>query len=328
LSAAQLTITTGVGSETLSSSGATIFSKNVADNSTNYVNAVTLENGTGANAGLASNYKAPAVNAAAAGKNTVALDAKEVALAAAKTYDGNKNLSAAQLTITTGVGSETLSSSGATIFSKNVADNSTNYVDAVSLTDGTNGGKASNYKAPSAAVAAGKNTVALTPKELTALYTATNKVYDGNTNATVTGTLTDIVTGDAVTATHSSATFNTAVAGTNKTVTVAGIALTGGDASNYKLDPGVNLGNKASAKASITAAPSIAPAPAPVVPTSASSSGGRVKIPTPEANPFQLASNGGLVEEDFCSDTNDASCACEETSQDKEVQFCTSKNSE
>jgi hypothetical protein len=235
-------------------------------------------------------------------------------------------LSASQLTITTGVGSETLSSSGATINSKNVADNSTNYVDAVSLTDGTNGGKASNYKAPSAAVAAGKNTVALTPKELTALYTATNKVYDGNTNATVTGTLTDIVTGDAVTATHTSATFDTAAAGTNKTVTVAGIALTGGDASNYKLDPVVNLGNKASAKASITAALSIAPAP--VVPTSASSSGGRVKIPTPEANPFQLASNGGLVEEDFCSDTNDASCACEETSQDKEVQFCTSKNSE
>jgi hypothetical protein len=169
----------------------------------------------------------------------------------------------------------------------------------------------------------------ITPKQLKALYTATDKVFDGSTNATVTGTLKDIVTGDAVTATHSSATFDTAAAGTNKTVTVAGIALAGGDASNYKLDPVVNLGNKASAKASITAAPSIAPVP--VVPNSASSSSSSsssVKIPTPEANPFQLASNGGLVEEDFCSDTNDASCACEETSQDKEVQFCTSKNSE
>jgi hypothetical protein len=42
-------------------------------------------------------------------------------------------------------------------------------------------------------------------KALTAQYTANDKVFDGNTTATVTGTLKDIVTGDAVNATHTSA---------------------------------------------------------------------------------------------------------------------------
>jgi hypothetical protein len=147
----------------------------------------------------------------------------------------------------------------------------------------------------------------ITPKQLKAIYTANDKVYNGNTNATVTGTLKDIVTGDAVTATHTSATFDTAAVGANKTVTVAGIALTGGDASNYKIDPVVNLGNTATAKANITAAASIPPAP--VVPTSASS--GRVKIPVGSANPFSLASVEEM-DDDVCSANGIENCQCEE----------------
>jgi hypothetical protein len=169
----------------------------------------------------------------------------------------------------------------------------------------------------------------ITQKSITALYTATDKVFDGNSNATVTSTLKDIVTGDAVTATHTSATFDTAAVGTNKTVTVAGIALAGGDASNYKLDPVVNPVNTATAKANITAAASIPPAP--VVPTSASSSG-RVKIPTPTANPFQLASAEELVEEDFCSDgssgNSSSSCTCEDSKVAQDAQICFEKNTQ
>jgi hypothetical protein len=318
-----------VSSESFAVTGAgdttNLTSKNASTTAQTLASVTGFVLGTASGSADANNYNGLSTTSSAVTINK----AKLTEVSGVKTYDGTTNLSGGTLSIKGVNGEEfTTTLSSVAIDSKNFADNATNKVNNLSgltLTGKTNAATelASNYDQTQGATT---NSVKITQKSLSALYTATNKVYDGNTNATVTGTLTDIVTGDAVTATHTSATFDTAAAGTNKTVTVAGIALTGGDASNYKLDPVVNLGNKASAKASITAALSIAPAP--VVPTSASSSGGRVKIPTPEANPFQLASNGGLVEEDFCSDTNDASCACEETSQDKEVQFCTSKNSE
>jgi hypothetical protein len=174
---------------------------------------------------------------------------------------------------------------------------------------------------------ASRVTAKITQKSLTALYVANDKVYNGNTNATVTGTLKDIVTGDAVNATHSSATFDTAAVGTSKTVTVTGIALAGVDASNYKIDPVVNLGSTATAKANITAAASIPPAP--VVPTGAST--GRVKIPLPAANSFQLASAEELGGEDFCSDTgtdslNGNSCTCEDSKLTQDAQICFEKD--
>jgi hypothetical protein len=341
VAATDLAVATGVSvngkSEVLNLSGSgLIASKNFITDSNGAVQArqlsdkdtLVLSNKTGDNAttidGLASNYVIDKT------QSTVTINKANLTASVTaedKVYNGNQ-------TATVTASSDKLASdtvmvavTSAEFSDKNVArDINGNVITKTVTASGLSisGADAGNYTLTNTTATAAN--AKITPKQLKALYTATNKVYDGNTNATVTGTLTDIVTGDAVTATHTSATFDTAAAGTNKTVTVAGIALTGGDASNYKLDPVVNLGNKASAKASITAALSIAPAP--VVPTSASSSGGRVKIPTPEANPFQLASNGGLVEEDFCSDTNDASCACEETSQDKEVQFCTSKNSE
>ena len=59
-----------------------------------------------------------------------------------------------------------------------------------------------------------------------------NKVYDGTTTATV--TLTDNrVAGDVFTDADSSATFADKNVGTGKTVTVAGITITGTDAGNY-----------------------------------------------------------------------------------------------
>jgi filamentous hemagglutinin family protein len=187
------------------------------------------------------------------------------------------------------------------------------------------GGDNGNYTVTDASNVTAK----ITPKPISALYTANDKVFDGNTKATVTGTLKDIVTGDAVTATHTSATFDTAAAGTNKTVTVAGIKLAGVDASNYKIDPVANPVNTATARASITAAASIPPAP--VVPTSASN-GGRVKIPTPAANPFQLASAEELGEEEFCSDgssgNSNSSCTCEDSKVAQDAQICFEKNTQ
>eukprot|EP01030_Chromulinospumella_sphaerica_P003930 gene3930-3844_t len=106
---------------------------------------------------------------------------KEVALAAAKTYDGGKTLTGTQLRITTGVGAETLGYNSASINNKDVKDNNTNYVDAVVLTDGT--GKASNYKFTAARSA--NNTVALTQAHLKVTLADQTKTYDGTTAATL-----------------------------------------------------------------------------------------------------------------------------------------------
>jgi filamentous hemagglutinin family protein len=315
LSGNQLTITTGVGSETLSYSAATINSKNVADNSINYVDAVTLTDGS--NGGKASNYKFTPVRSAnntvtmgqaaltltansgtgnvyngaeqqvsgfaitggsLKGNDSVAVDLagisaggqgtdvgsyttsvndsayananyaitkatgalvigqKEVQLRVSKEYDGGKALSGNQLIITTGVGAETLGYSAATIRSKNVADNSTNFVDALTLTDGSNGGKASNYKFIAARSAS--NTVFLTPRALTGSITPVHSTY-GDALAVGAVSLTNNVLTDDVHA--AGVTIDTAgfasTSGHLKAGSYTGIqsvtALSGADASNY-----------------------------------------------------------------------------------------------
>ncbi len=83
--------------------------------------------------------------------------------------------------------------------------------------------------------------------------TAANKTYDGNAAADVSGTPTidGLVNGDNVTVdtANAKATFDSADAGENKTVTFAGFALSGSKAGNYTL-----TAQPASVKASITPA--------------------------------------------------------------------------
>ncbi|MFN4260210.1 MAG: choice-of-anchor Q domain-containing protein, partial [Gemmataceae bacterium] len=77
-------------------------------------------------------------------------------------------------------------------------------------------------------------TLIINPRTLTVSATAANKVYDGTTAANV--TLSDNrVTGDNLTITFTSATFDTKNVGTNKTVIVNSLALSGADANNYTL---------------------------------------------------------------------------------------------
>src|SRR5205814_773257 len=72
----------------------------------------------------------------------------------------------------------------------------------------------------------------ITARSLTVTATGVNKVYDGTTAATV--TLADNrLAGDSLTTSYASATFATKNVGTNKSVTVSGISLTGPDAGNY-----------------------------------------------------------------------------------------------
>ncbi|WP_408585138.1 YDG domain-containing protein [Paraburkholderia tropica] len=65
--------------------------------------------------------------------------------------------------------------------------------------------------------------------------TGSNKVYDGNTNATVALSSASVVPGDNVTFADTSATFAQKDVGNNITITVAGISLGGADAGNYVL---------------------------------------------------------------------------------------------
>ena len=74
----------------------------------------------------------------------------------------------------------------------------------------------------------------ITPRTLNSTASASDKVYNGTTAVTV-SLNTDKLTGDDVSVTYTSSGFSDPNVGTNKNVTVSGLALTGGDASNYVL---------------------------------------------------------------------------------------------
>ncbi len=79
------------------------------------------------------------------------------------------------------------------------------------------------------------DTLVISPKTLTASVAATGKEYDGNTDASATASLpTGVVAGDTVGVQVDSASFDTASAGSPKTVTVH-ISLTGSSAGDYDL---------------------------------------------------------------------------------------------
>ena len=76
-----------------------------------------------------------------------------------------------------------------------------------------------------------------TARTLTATIVASNKMYDGNTSATIMScSLSGVAPPDHVSCTGSNGQFDNASAGTGKTVT-AEVALSGTDAGNYKVAP-------------------------------------------------------------------------------------------
>lgn len=92
-------------------------------------------------------------------------------------------------------------------------------------------------------------TFAVAAKTVTPHITAQDKTYDGTTSATVERTLAGTVSGDDVGVAGGTPTFADADVGTNKTVTVTGLTLTGNDAGNYVLS-----GTTAMTTADITSA--------------------------------------------------------------------------
>ena len=121
---------------------------------------------------------------------------------------------------------------------------------AVSLTWSLTGDAAGNYELSGNAAA---TTADITAKEITVSgITASNKIYDGNTTATVSttgATFTGMITGDNLTV-STSGTFGDKNVGTGKTVTFGALTLGGADAGNYVL---AATGNQSSVTADITA---------------------------------------------------------------------------
>jgi filamentous hemagglutinin family protein len=128
-----------------------------------------------------------------------------------------------------------------TMINKNAGNAKAVSVDGLTLS-GTDAG---NY---SIAGTAGI-TVNITPKSLTATYSGVNRVYDGTTAATVTGTSTDLIAGDSLLI-RGNGNFTGAGAknqGSTKALAIISASLSGADAGNYAL-----LNTTGSATADVT----------------------------------------------------------------------------
>jgi YDG domain/FG-GAP repeat/RTX calcium-binding nonapeptide repeat (4 copies) len=146
-----------------------------------------------------------------------------------KVYDANTNASVS-IVLNGIVGIENVTGTASGAFdTKNVGTGKTVTIGAITLS-GTNAG---NYTVGSA-----PNTNAdITAKAITGSITAANKVFDGNTSATIlTRTLSGVESGDTVSYVGGTATFNTAAVGNGKTVTATGLSLSGADAGNYTVN--------------------------------------------------------------------------------------------
>ncbi|MEY3084948.1 MAG: hypothetical protein RL037_1128, partial [Bacteroidota bacterium] len=182
---------------------------------------------------LSSTGASPVNITTAASGNTVAQKALAITTAtvASKVY----NRSTTCGTVTPGalsgfVGSETVvvSSAAGTYADWNVGTGKTATI-SYTLGNGTNGGLVANYSLA--------NTIAtgdITAKALTVSSPAvTSKTYDGTTTATITGTLSGVISPDAVTLVGTG-TFASANVGTGISVTSTS-TLGGADAGNYSL---------------------------------------------------------------------------------------------
>ena len=223
-------------------------------NATSYPGVVityTLANGS--NGGLASNYSL------ASGTATGVITPKALGATwttiATKTYDGLATAGAVSVgTLTNTVGSETLTATGvATNYSSAAVGTYNNVVVTYTLVSGT--GLAANYSLANGTASGTINTATLT----VAGISAQNKVYNGTNTATLnlgSASLVGKVTGDDVTLDTTSAlgAFDTKNIGTNKTVTVSGLALLGTSKTNYALTQPTTNANIAAVQLTVAGA--------------------------------------------------------------------------
>nr|WP_254257901.1 YDG domain-containing protein [Methylobacter tundripaludum] len=228
VAAGALTLGGLVGTETLALTGTgSLANKNVGTAKTLTLGTLALGNGTG----LASNYTFTG------GSRLVNVTAKALTVngitANNKVYDGTTTATLAGTAALTGIIGTDAVTIAPGIISASFGDKNMGAGKAMSLSGVTlSGTDAGNYTLNGAASLTGIITAkALTVSGLTAL----NKVYDGNTTATLGGTAAISALGSDVvtlggTATGAFADKNVAA---GKAVTVSGLALSGADAGNY-----------------------------------------------------------------------------------------------
>lgn len=184
-------------------------------------------------AAVATNYNALSTTGSA-----VSVTPATLRLTGTRVYDGTTIFAGEHLTAA-GVNGETFAVTGAgavsNLATKNVQTaQPLSSVAGLAVGTGNSGAAlATNYQALTTV----DSSVSVTPRPLTISgFAANDKVYDGTTTAVVAtpGTLNGVVAGDTVGFTHTGATFDTKNVGTGKTVTLNGVALTGGgDQQNY-----------------------------------------------------------------------------------------------
>ncbi|MCS0581016.1 YDG domain-containing protein [Massilia pinisoli] len=217
-----------IGGDAVSLSGtgsAAFVDKNAGANKAVTVSGYTL---SGLDAG---NYRlvAPAGLTASIGKANVTVSG---VTAASKTYDGTAAATLNGTATVSALGSDVVSVNGtgtATFADKNAGANKAVNVGGYTL----GGADAGNY----AVVQPSGLTADISKANLAVSgVTATNKVYDGTTAATLNGTATVTAIGsDVVSVSSGTASFADRNAGANKAVTVSGYTLGGADAANYNV---------------------------------------------------------------------------------------------
>ncbi|MCC7600256.1 filamentous hemagglutinin N-terminal domain-containing protein [Janthinobacterium sp. FW305-129] len=218
-----------VGDETLAIGGQTAaFSdKNAGNAKAVTVSGTTLLDGTGS----ASNYTVANPTGLTASITPASISAIAGIVAANKVYDGGTaaSLNLAGATFNGLVAGDALSLAGGPVLGafsdKNAARGKTVTISGLAL----GGADAANYVLASSLAS---TTADITPAALTVSASGVNKVYDATTNAVV--SLRDNRLGnDQLSIASDGASFSDKNAGAGKTVTVAGIRLSGADAGNY-----------------------------------------------------------------------------------------------
>ncbi|MGK5051977.1 YDG domain-containing protein [Janthinobacterium sp. RB2P8] len=190
------------------------------------------------------------------------LQVSGLSLAAAKTYDGTRNVALSGTATVTGFDGEVVTVGGAgtgQFADKNVGTGKAITLAGYAASD-------SNYVIGQQPGLAGS----ITPAPITVTgVRANSKTFDGNATATLNGTAAINVIGEdevALTGT-ASASFADATAGTAKPVSVSGYALAGADAGNYALSPPQGLSaDIADAAAQVPPPVVVTPPPLPALP--------------------------------------------------------------
>ncbi|GAB2562332.1 filamentous hemagglutinin N-terminal domain-containing protein [Dyella jejuensis] len=152
-------------------------------------------------------------------------------LAGTQVYNGSTAVNASAFGtdgVIAGVDGQTLVLSGAgSAPSKNVGNDQPLTLGSLAL-NGNDGSLASNYT-----LVGGTESITITPLAVTVSAVGQNKVYDGNTGATVALSATGTVPSDDIQFSYGNASFDSPNAGNQVPILVSGISATGQDLSNY-----------------------------------------------------------------------------------------------